>query len=107
MSFSSSFFSFLMFFFVLMIRRPPRSTRTDTLFPYTTLFRSCSFMSFQSPTVQGFFDPDTHTVSYIVSDPVTKAAAIIDPVLGYLPRIARTSTTAAEDRKSTRLNSSH
>src|SRR3546814_20725055 len=27
-------------FFVVMIRRPPRSTRTDTLFPYTTLFRS-------------------------------------------------------------------
>src|SRR3546814_2143068 len=27
-------------FFVLMIRRPPRSTRTDTLFPYTTLCRS-------------------------------------------------------------------
>src|SRR3546814_18153777 len=26
-----------------MIRRPPRSTRTDTLFPYTTLFRSASF----------------------------------------------------------------
>src|SRR3546814_3190660 len=26
--------------FVIMIRRPPRSTRTDTLFPYTTLFRS-------------------------------------------------------------------
>src|SRR3546814_9704629 len=31
-------YSFLFFF--LMIRRPPRSTRTDTLFPYTTLFRS-------------------------------------------------------------------
>src|SRR3546814_7832074 len=29
-------------FFFLMIRRPPKSTRTDTLFPYTTLFRSCS-----------------------------------------------------------------
>src|SRR3546814_11179974 len=29
-----------MIFFFLMIRRPPRSTRTDTLFPYTTLFRS-------------------------------------------------------------------
>src|SRR3546814_4622613 len=29
-----------MFFFLLMILRPPRSTRTDTLFPYTTLFRS-------------------------------------------------------------------
>src|SRR3546814_16980944 len=28
------------FFFFLIIRRPPRSTRTDTLFPYTTLFRS-------------------------------------------------------------------
>src|SRR3546814_5792447 len=27
-------------FFFLMLRRPPRSTRTDTLFPYTTLFRS-------------------------------------------------------------------
>src|SRR3546814_11604963 len=31
------------FFFFLMIRRPPRSTRTDTLFPYTTLFRSKGF----------------------------------------------------------------
>src|SRR3546814_3866144 len=30
----------LFLFFFLMIRRPPRSTRTDTLFPYTTLFRS-------------------------------------------------------------------
>src|SRR3546814_14485912 len=33
------FHAFLLVFF-LMIRRPPRSTRTDTLFPYTTLFRS-------------------------------------------------------------------
>src|SRR3546814_15355621 len=31
---------FLLHFFFLMIRPPPRSTRTDTLFPYTTLFRS-------------------------------------------------------------------
>src|SRR3546814_2587935 len=30
----------IVFLFCLMIRRPPRSTRTDTLFPYTTLFRS-------------------------------------------------------------------
>src|SRR3546814_1977600 len=30
----------VVFFFFLRIRRPPRSTRTDTLFPYTTLFRS-------------------------------------------------------------------
>src|SRR3546814_6579189 len=33
--------SILFCVFFLMIRRPPRSTRTDTLFPYTTLFRSC------------------------------------------------------------------
>src|SRR3546814_17584864 len=32
----------MMLIFFLMIRRPPRSTRTDTLFPYTTLFRSRS-----------------------------------------------------------------
>src|SRR3546814_12184858 len=39
------YFCYLMLyicFFFLMIRRPPRSTRTDTLFPYTTLFRSRS-----------------------------------------------------------------
>src|SRR3546814_3576978 len=34
---------FFQMFFFLMIRRPPRSTRTDTLFPYTTLFRSAKF----------------------------------------------------------------
>src|SRR3546814_15547148 len=32
--------SVIVMFFFLMIRRPPRSTRTDTLFPYTTLFRA-------------------------------------------------------------------
>src|SRR3546814_7782158 len=31
---------YCIFLFFLMLRRPPRSTRTDTLFPYTTLFRS-------------------------------------------------------------------
>src|SRR3546814_11038837 len=31
---------YILIFFFLMLRRPPRSTRTDTLFPYTTLFRS-------------------------------------------------------------------
>src|SRR3546814_20660671 len=35
-----SIFIFLSLFFCLMSPRPPRSTRTDTLFPYTTLFRS-------------------------------------------------------------------
>src|SRR3546814_12335389 len=40
----SMFGSISVVFFFLMIRRPPRSTRTDTLFPYTTLFRS-AFLS--------------------------------------------------------------
>src|SRR3546814_19390793 len=36
-------------FFLLMVRRPPRSTRTDTLFPYTTLFRSVGNKRAQLP----------------------------------------------------------
>src|SRR3546814_5720602 len=40
MTLMHSCFIYLVSFFFLMIRRPPRSTRTDTLFPYTTLFRS-------------------------------------------------------------------
>src|SRR3546814_6976988 len=44
---TSTFWSsiFISSIFFLMIRRPPRSTRPDTLFPYTTLFRSTSFSS--------------------------------------------------------------
>src|SRR3546814_13036200 len=34
----------LLFFFFLMIRRPPISTLTDTLFPYATLFRSAGYL---------------------------------------------------------------
>src|SRR3546814_686817 len=41
-------------FFFLMIRRPPRSTRTDTLFPYTTLFRSLSQGDWRDLADQGF-----------------------------------------------------
>src|SRR3546814_14088802 len=41
----SCYVFFLVFF--LMIRRPPRSTRTDTLFPYTTLFRSPSWRQYR------------------------------------------------------------
>src|SRR3546814_4606582 len=40
-----------MIFFFLMIRRPPRSTRTDTLFPYTTLFRSDREVCFEGAQV--------------------------------------------------------
>jgi len=48
------------------------------------------------PIVRGFFDPATSTVSYVVHDPATKAAAIIDPVLDFTPRNARTSTRSAD-----------
>src|SRR3546814_4676610 len=41
--------------FFLMIRRPPRSTRTDTLFPYTTLFRSSGVDSRSGFDGRGFF----------------------------------------------------
>ena len=44
------------------------------------------------PDVRGFFDPATHTVTYLVSDPDTGQAAIIDPVLDYEAASARTST---------------
>src|SRR3546814_1589031 len=40
-------------FFFLMIRRPPRSTRTDTLFPYTTLFRSPVAQLDRAPPSEG------------------------------------------------------
>src|SRR3546814_1410005 len=41
-----------------MIRRPPRSTRTDTLFPYTTLFRSA--LRGPDPAAEGERDADVH-----------------------------------------------
>jgi glyoxylase-like metal-dependent hydrolase (beta-lactamase superfamily II) len=44
------------------------------------------------PEVVGFFDPATHNVTYLVSDPATGAALIIDPILDYDPAAARTST---------------
>src|SRR3546814_16333761 len=44
-----------------MIRRPPRSTRTDTLFPYTTLFRSLHHLTVHRQALAG---PDAHEVSF-------------------------------------------
>ncbi len=48
------------------------------------------------PSVQAFFDHATNTVSYIVHDPATKKAAIIDPVLDFTPRNGRVATTSAD-----------
>ena len=50
----------------------------------------------QSPDVTGVFDPATHTISYLVSDPATGAAALIDPLLDYDPASARTSTASVD-----------
>src|SRR3546814_10518403 len=74
-----------------MIRRPPRSTRTDTLFPYTTLFRSqdeasaCSWSRPFGGTAEGSGD---------------RAGGRGEQLRGSCPRVAR-----SPDRKSTRLNS--
>src|SRR3546814_11338428 len=69
-------------FFFLMIRRPPRSTRTDTLFPYTTLFRS--FVGGQLPQHDGGCDvarlqgsDQTHDVAPVLADDIgTDAPAV-------------------------------
>src|SRR2546429_4003561 len=71
------------FFFFLMIRRPPRST----LFPYTTLFRSHHADDGEAATVRDNFTSDNLWVA-------------IEPVLPQ-------PFTDDQDRKSTRLNSSH
>jgi len=48
------------------------------------------------PQVQGFFDPATFTISYLVHDSTTREAAIIDPVLDFTPRNGRTATHSAD-----------
>lgn len=49
-----------------------------------------------NPSVQAFFDHATNTVSYIVHDPATRKAVIIDPVLDFTPRNGRIATTSAD-----------
>src|SRR3546814_12561359 len=78
-------------FFFLLTRRPPRSTRTDTLFPYTTLFRSLAIIgvvhshthtdAYPSPTdVAQAPDPDWHYVIVSLRDeaPVLRSYRIVD-----------------------------
>ena len=48
------------------------------------------------PSVQAFFDNATNTVSYIVHDPATKKAAIIDPVLDFTARNGRITTISSD-----------
>jgi glyoxylase-like metal-dependent hydrolase (beta-lactamase superfamily II) len=49
------------------------------------------------PEVFAFFDAPTHTASYVLKDPATKAVAIIDSVLGFDAAAGRTSTKAADE----------
>src|SRR3546814_13869047 len=76
--------------FFLMIRRPPRSTRTDTLFPYTTLFRSLL----------------AHTAVPFPRRAYTAPLAVLLRKLNWQASPPRTWSPSG-DRKSTRLNSSH
>ena len=50
----------------------------------------------QSPVIQAFFDESTYTASYVVADPETRIAAVIDPVLDYDAAAGRTTTCSAD-----------
>src|SRR3546814_15159621 len=82
---------FCLVVFFLMIRRPPRSTRTVTLFPYTTLFRSVAD--------DGLFVADAVYHAHLAVHRLPDA-----PLLGGSGWL---DDPVAGDRKSTRLNSSH
>src|SRR3712207_8362342 len=81
-----------------MIRRPPRST----LFPYTTLFRSGGDVGVYDVEVEGEVDP-----LEVREVPEGAAHYARDPVGVYLLHRVDADAGLEEDRKSTRLNSSH
>src|SRR3546814_18253690 len=97
-----------------MIRRPPRSTRTATLFPYTTLFRSQDdSLGFQIVYTVGLSDVDwPELVCAAPLSPDRKASTNLTiSILNAFVRALRSTETKPTagiiDRKSTRLNSSH
>ena len=53
-------------------------------------------MNVQTPQVEGFYDPATSTLSYLLLDRASGAAALIDSVLDYDPKSGRTRTTSAD-----------
>src|SRR3546814_19977364 len=99
-----------------MRRRPPRSTRTDTLFPYTTLFRSCGTAYVVDTLVTRFCRDDYACDSWLLfQNMAVLMLCQIDIVerlshFGCVQSVDRRKRTDAQsliDRKSTRLNSSH
>src|SRR3546814_16722609 len=94
------------FFFFLMIRRPPRSTRTDTLFPYTTLFRSVERR--QRDRGDALLDRQPAAELEIVQVADRRIVGQLEIPARHRQRPElRAQQLFAEDRKSTRLNSSH
>src|SRR3546814_15415515 len=93
-------------FCFLMKRRPPRSTRTDTLFPYTTLFRSYT-RRVGGPADDGEGSGDiTAAVKLNGSFGETKYGLFVADESGEAGRTFG-ALRLVRDRKSTRLNSSH
>src|SRR3546814_19992239 len=82
--------------FFLLVRRPPRSTRTDTLFPYTTLFRSNKVCASGMKAVM----LGAQSIMLGQNDVVVAGGMESMSNIPYY-------LTKARDRKSTRLNSSH
>src|SRR3546814_12674154 len=93
-------------FFFLMIRRPPISTRTDTLFPYTTLFRSALDGADAPAGVHQCRAADLRAPRHAGREPGAAHLAAGAP-LRALDRRALPPLYRGADRKSTRLNSSH
>src|SRR3546814_12572403 len=98
-----------------MIRRPPRSTRTDTLFPYTTLFRS-ALVSFEKEKAHlasiGHTGPLPPVSFLAVSGGGDNGAFGAGLMKGWTehgdrPEFKAVTGVSTGDRKSTRLNSSH
>src|SRR3546814_14679878 len=97
-----------------MIRRPPRSTRTDTLFPYTTLFRSVEFEEGRrQQRLDVEVDADGRVQVGVVGPAEQLQNAAVEGLRQMLeqPAVGREIDVrqhrARQDRKSTRLNSSH
>src|SRR3546814_21039564 len=86
----------------LMIRRPPRSTRTDTLFPYTTLFRS-NPDNVHSRHVRAGGGSAIPRLRGALSVPLHTDEVTPDRITDQSSR----NNGPNRDRKSTRLNSSH